>query len=83
MVAYDDSGYRMPRSHLDAIEGHARAKADQQRGFFEAMRKSHPIKVGDVIEGKRVVMTCWEWTPNGGDKPIFQLAGETKTRTVS
>jgi hypothetical protein len=49
-------------------------------GYFESMRKSHPVKLGDMIEGKKVVATFWQWTPKAGDLPMFRLEGETEAR---
>lgn len=46
----------------------------QYSGYFEAMRRSHPVKVGDTINGKRVVMTYWQWTPGLGDVPLVVFA---------
>jgi hypothetical protein len=50
-------------------------------GYFEAMRRTHPKKLGEVIDGKRVVETFWQWTPENGDVPMYRLEGETVART--
>ena len=52
-------------------------------GYFEAMRRTHPVKLGEVIEGKRVVETFWRWTPEDGDVPMYRLDGETTARVAS
>jgi hypothetical protein len=49
-------------------------------GYFEAMRRTHPVKLGDIIDGKRVVETYWQWTPADGDVPMYRLEGETVAR---
>jgi DnaJ-class molecular chaperone len=47
-------------------------------GYFESMRRTHPVKLGDVIDGKKVVKTCYQSTPEG-DVPVFSLADESVT----
>jgi Lar family restriction alleviation protein len=43
----------------------------------------HPVRLGEIVEGKRVVMTCWEWTPESGNVPVFRLDGESELRKVA
>lgn len=52
-------------------------------GFFEAMRRAHPLRIGDCIEGKRIVVTFWEWSPENGNVPMYRLDGETTARVAS
>ena len=49
-------------------------------GYFEMMRRNHPVLVGQVIDGKRVIRVCWEWTLVNGNRPIYQLEGECDSR---
>ena len=48
----------------------------------ETMRRIHPVKLGETIDGKRVVMTCWRWSKDTGDVPAYQLAGESDLRLL-
>lgn len=52
-------------------------------GYFEAMRRTHPLKLGEVIDGKRVVETFWQWSPEKGDVPMYRVEGETEARMVA
>jgi len=52
-------------------------------GYFATMRKLHPVQVGETIDGKRVVMTCWRWSKETGDLPVYRLAGESEDRMIT
>lgn len=52
-------------------------------GYFEAMRRTHPVKLGSIIDGKRVVETYWQWTPENGDVPMYRTEGETVAKAAS
>lgn len=78
MVGYWGDEGVMPRgSHLDAINGHAEARDKERR---ERMRQLLPVKLGEVIEGKRVVEAFWEWTPEDGNRAMYRLEGEQKAK---
>lgn len=49
-------------------------------GYFDMMRRNHPIRVGEVVDGKKVVCAFWEWTYEHGDRPMYQLEGESDSR---
>ena len=51
-------------------------------GYFEAMRKSHPIKLGELIDGKRVIETFWQWSPDDGNVAMYRLEGDTEAKVV-
>lgn len=34
-------------------------ETQKQEGFFAAQRRAHPIRLGDTIEGKRVIETFY------------------------
>lgn len=57
-------------------------ESNRDNGYFAAMRRSHPIKLGDTIDGKRVVMTAYRHQPGLGDVPIYRLDGETEAREL-
>jgi hypothetical protein len=60
------------------------SKSDQHSvGFFDAMRRTHPVKLGEVFDGKRVVETFWQWTPDNGDVPMYRTEGETAAKAAS
>ena len=44
------------------------------------MRKTHPIKLSEIIDGKRVVETFWQWTPQNSDVPMYRVEGETQEK---
>jgi len=50
--------------------------------YFEAMRRMHPMQLGETVDGKRVVATFWEWRPEQGNVPMFRLDGETEPRAL-
>lgn len=78
MVGYWGDEGVMPRgSHLDAINGHAEARDKERR---EMIRQSLPVKLGDMIEGRRVVEAFWEWTHENGNRAMYRLEGEQKAR---
>jgi hypothetical protein len=52
-------------------------------GYFEAMRRTHPVKLGEVINGKQVVETFWQWSPEKGDVPMYRVEGEAEARMVA
>jgi hypothetical protein len=58
-------------------------ESNRETGYFAAMRRAHPIKLGDTIDGKRVVMTAWRCKPGLGDVPIYRLDGENDARELS
>lgn len=58
-------------------------ESNRDNGYFAAMRRSHPIKLGDTIDGKRVVMTAWRCKPGLGDVPIYRLDGENDARELA
>jgi hypothetical protein len=58
-------------------------ESKRETGYFAARRRAHPIKLGDTIDGKRVVMTAWRWKPGIGDVPIYRLDGENDARELS
>lgn len=47
------------------------------KGYFDSMRQGHPLKLGDIIDGKPVVLTCFKGLPA---VPIFRLEGEVECR---
>jgi hypothetical protein len=51
-------------------------------GYFEAMRRTHPVKLGEIIDGKRVVATFWQWTPENGNVPMYRLQGEANGKNL-
>jgi hypothetical protein len=58
-------------------------ESNRETGYFAAMRRAHPIKLGDTIDGKRVMMTAWTCKPGLGDVPIYRLDGENDARELS
>lgn len=49
-------------------------------GYFDMMRRNHPVRVGEVVNGKKVVCAFWEWTYEHGDRPLYWLQGESDSR---
>jgi hypothetical protein len=52
-------------------------------GYFATMRRNHPVKLGEIINGKRVVETCWQRCQDDGDHPVYRLDGEDGYRLAS
>lgn len=52
-------------------------------GYFATMRRNHPMTLGEVIDGKRVVATHWHRSPEDGDQPVYRLEGEDEYRLAS
>lgn len=52
-------------------------------GYFDMMRRNHPIQVGELVDGKRVVETFWQWSPEKGDVPMYMVEGEAEARMVA
>jgi hypothetical protein len=46
------------------------------RSASDAYRAIHPLRLGDLVDGKRVIETFWEWSPDRGDVPKYRLEGE-------
>lgn len=65
------------------VNGECSESEQHSVGFFETMRRAHPLKIGDCIEGKRIVLTFWEWSPENGNVPMYRLDGETTARVAS
>ena len=52
------------------------------RSMLQQLRERHPIKCGDIIDGKRVVETCYKM--DGDDHvPVYRLEGEFEHRKIS
>jgi hypothetical protein len=56
---------------------------EEMSGYFESMRRTHPVKLGEVIDGKRVVETFWQWTRENGNVPMYRTEGETVAKAAS
>lgn len=56
---------------------------DKSNGFFESMRRAHPLKLGDLIDGKKVVATFWSWSPEAGNVPMYRVEGNDKPKMVT
>lgn len=52
-------------------------------GYFTSMRRNHPVKLGEVINSKRVVETFWFNCDEDGDQPVYRLEGEEGYRLAS
>jgi hypothetical protein len=52
-------------------------------GYFATMRRNHPMTLGEVIDGKRVVATHWHRSAEDGDQPVYRLEGEDEYRLAS
>lgn len=51
-------------------------------GYFDLLRASHPLKIGDVIDGKKVIQT--HYIRRGEqDVPMCYLEGEARAREYS
>jgi Mimiviridae putative ATP-dependent RNA helicase len=46
-----------------------------ETGYFHFSRDNHPVKCGDVINGKKVVATCWRHE-DGRTIAVYRLEGE-------
>lgn len=50
-------------------------------GLFSALRTAHPVRCGDIIDGKRVVQTCYRYE-NGKHAAIFYLDGDPHPHAI-
>ena len=48
-----------------------------KEGYFNPLRHSHPVKLGDIIDGKRVVETFYKYV-DGKHIPYYRLEGSYK-----
>jgi hypothetical protein len=54
---------------------------DPSRSMLDQLRERHPISLGQIIDGKRVRMTCYEYDPKTDEHvSVYQLEGESRTR---
>ncbi len=65
------------------VNGECSTSEQHSVGLFQAMRRVHPVNLGDQIDGKRVIETFWQWTPENGDVPMYCLDGESTARVLS
>lgn len=65
------------------VNGECSQSEQHSVGFFDAMRRSHPVSLGEVLNGKRVVEVFWQWTPENGDVPMYRTEGETAAKAAS
>lgn len=49
------------------------------RGFFDSLRASHPLKCGDMLDGKKIVGTCYQ-IRDGESVAMVRLEGESEYR---
>jgi hypothetical protein len=92
-VAYVNTGPSSHRSHtygntygkLDSYDSEKRPAIDrsQPASHLETMRRLHPVRLGDVIDGLRVVETFWRSSPEEGDVPCYKLQGEREPRVFT
>jgi hypothetical protein len=92
-VSYVNTGPSSYRSHtygntygkLDCSQSETRPAVDrsQPASYLETMRRLHPVRLGDVIDGLRVVETFWRSSPEEGDVPCYKLQGDREPRVFT
>jgi hypothetical protein len=92
-VSYVNTGPSSHRSHtygntygkLDSSQSETRPAVDrsQPASYLETMRRLHPVRLGDVIDGLRVVETFWRSSPEEGDVPCYKLQGDREPRVFT
>lgn len=50
--------------------------------YFKSLRDRHPVKLGSVIDGKRVITTCYRYDGKSS-VPVYMLEGESKYRVYT
>lgn len=48
---------------------------DRTKGYLSQLRDLHPARIGQVVNGKRVIGTCWIYQGNY-NVPMIKVEGE-------
>ena len=51
------------------------------QGYFDSLRNSHPVMLGDTVNGKRVVQTSYVYK-KGKTHAVFHLKDDSNVWTI-